>query len=96
MKISVEQYQNDPTAKQTQARELHRVKTKLADIILEYCRMNEGGVFTMRMLEEYVSRFKRVTPGSTSRVLRQLRREGKVGYDVVNRQHSAYAIRWVK
>ena len=96
MKISVEQYKTDPTAKQTQPRELHRVHQSLAPIVLEFCRMNVGGVFTMPMLEEYVSRYIRTTPGSAGRILRKLRQEGQVQYDVVNRQHSAYAIRWVK
>ncbi len=86
----------DPTAKQTQPRELNRVARSIAPIVWQFCKENEGGVFTMPMLEEYVSRYLRVTPGSPGRILRMLRKEGYVGYDVVNRRHSAYAVRWVK
>jgi hypothetical protein len=95
MKISVDQLIVDPTASQTQPRELARVNEKIEDLVYSFCRDRVRRVFHMPELESYVRRFKKISPGSGSRILRKLRSEGRLTYDVINRRKSAYIINQV-
>lgn len=96
MKISVEQFQNDPLGRQDQPRELRRVKKDIAIYVMEFSREQVGHLFHIQEMESYISRFKRIAPGSGARILRKLRDEGYIEYRVINRRESAYMISWIK
>lgn len=94
-KISIDQYKIDRTARQSQPRELKRVKDKLHDLVIDFVKaLHTGQVFHMAQLEQHIQeRRPDVAPGSAGRILRLLRDEGLVEYDVVNRRRSAYVLR---
>ena len=81
-----------------QRRQLRRVKIKIEDLVYRFCKMNEGMVINMEKLDGFV-RYNSplpVTPGSAGRILRLLRAEGVIDYEVINRRDSLYLIRRVK
>jgi hypothetical protein len=84
----------------TQAAHLDRVQSKIAAAVLAFCRMRlatPSREFTMGELVYYVGyQVENVAPDSPSRILRQLRREGAVGYVVVNRRQSLYRVTGVQ
>lgn len=92
MKISFEQYMQDPTGVQRQAAELTRVARNVASVILDYCRDRVGCEFSLRDLALYVMHHANATPDSASRILRSLRQEGLVDYVVTSRSKSKYRI----
>lgn len=73
--------------------ERNRVRTKIEDIILSFythrMRTAHRG-FHMTDLHEHVATAVAVAPASTDRILRMLRRDGKLDYTVVNRRRSLY------
>ena len=79
-----------------QASHLARCREKLAGAILAFCRKRlERGQpeFHAEELLAFVgARVLGLAPDSPSRVLRLLRREGRVGYAVVSRKDSLYRL----
>jgi len=72
---------------------LRRVCDSLSTIIMEYYRLkvtNKDLGFSGRKLELHAMKYWSATPGSATRILRKLRNEGKLDYEVVNRSQSLY------
>lgn len=86
-----------------QQQQLNRVVPKLKDVIVEACfiryyytnRMNgKTAVIKLREIQEYVSlKITNVVSDSVSRVLRELRKQGVIDYEVIDRKNSLY---WIK
>ncbi len=80
-----------------QKRQIKRVKIKIEDLVLRFCRENDGQVVDIERLEGYV-RYNynfHVAPGSPARILRLLKAQGKVDYEVINRSKSLYFIQFI-
>lgn len=92
MRVSFEQYMQDPTGMQRQANEISRVARNVAAVILDYCRDRVGCEFSLTDLTLYVMHHAHATPDSASRILRSLRTEGLVDYTVISRSKSRYRI----
>ena len=74
---------------------LERVGGVIADAILGFCakRLVAGKPeFFSNELREHVSQISPVAPASADRILRALRRAGRVRYVVVNRAKSLYRL----
>lgn len=84
--------------KQDQIKNLDRVRSKLSKAILSWCEacLLFGPQFYMRELVNHLTESHKVSPDSPSRILRQLRREGRVKYTVVNRGQSLYRVEEVR
>lgn len=68
---------------------------RIDDVVLEFCRLIQSGswwCFTADDLRKYVGRKMEVAPASPDRILRLLRKQGKVAYTVMNRRTSLYRI----
>ena len=74
-----------------------RVRSRIGEVILSFC-MRQIGPFHMGQLLRYVEGHMdgRVAPGSPERILRLLRKELLLDYEVVSRRDSLYRIRWVR
>jgi len=96
MKLSIDQFRHDPTAQQSQPRELERVSRHIEMIVLEFCRQHNGMIIHMPELEAYVNQRRRCTPGSAGRILRKLRKAGSVSYEVINKAKSMYKLNSVR
>jgi hypothetical protein len=87
---------DQPTLFDEQAANLVRVRAQIAPAILDFCRAlwgSGGRQFRMQELHGYVrGRHPCTAPASADRILRQLKREGKVLYRVVNRRASLYEL----
>lgn len=81
-------------AKKTQ----HAVTKQLTDVVYQFCRsrFNRGGEkdnFHMDTLRKHVQqRIGKVAPDSPGRTLRQLRSNGMIAYDVLDRSKSLYGL----
>ena len=74
---------------------LDRVASKLSRPILAFCRQHED--FHMEDLRAYLTALCcDFAPDSPSRILRQLRLQGAVDYEVTNRRQSAYRVTSVR
>jgi len=70
---------------------LARVFTKIAPAILEFHkRVGVGGEFHMADLTAYVRARTEIAPDSAGRIMRCLRQDGALNYEVVNRRQSLY------
>ena len=100
VKVRIDQYIEDPFAKKKrieQAKELRRVRRNLSDLVLQFCSERESTSFVGEDLENYVRSFGiRIAPGSALRILRLLKKAGRVDYEVVNRSTSRYYIKYVR
>lgn len=79
----------------SQTAELSRVSTNIRGHIIAFTkeRLQWGQPkFRMPELHDYIRRNARVAPASPDRVLRQLRKQGVVSYQVVNRAASEYEL----
>lgn len=70
---------------------------KLSLEIIDYCANRVGREMPIAWLQDHVvGRFKvrgeRILPSSVDRILRQLRHEGIIDYQVTNRRQSLYRI----
>ena len=67
-----------------------RVRSRIGSLIMEFCRENR--TFHMKDLLWFVeSRIEgKVAPGSPERILRLLRQQGALQYEVVSRRESFY------
>ena len=54
--------------------------------------MASSSEFTMTELESHVNSQHTITPGSAGRILRELKRFGKVKYDLIDRYKSLYRV----
>lgn len=77
---------------------LDRVSDRIAGLVYKFCRSRfaaprvELRQFHMEDLTTYVSADVQVAPDSPGRILRMLRKTGRVGYRVVNRRESLYEL----
>jgi len=72
-----------------------RVGMNISTLILNFCkqRLVEGKIcFVMTELEQFVNNQHRITPGSAGRILRELKRAGKIQYDVKDRSKALYSL----
>jgi hypothetical protein len=74
-----------------QQQHLDRVEAKIAEVVLAFLsNKSNGDQFHLQDLQEYVARTCPVSPDSPSRILRELRRKGRIDYNVVSRHDSLY------
>jgi len=74
---------------------LDRVTSKLSGPILAFCRQRRE--FHMQDLRDYLTEHCcNFAPDSPSRILRQLRLQGAVKYEITNRRQSAYRVTAVR
>ncbi len=80
-----------------QPAQLERVSDRIAEVVHKFCALRFGGSkrFHMEDLTKYVAGFVQAAPDSAGRILRQLRRQRRVSYRVVNRAASLYEIEGV-
>lgn len=79
-----------------QGEHLERVSARIGRHILTFCqaRIASGQLdFRMDELRAYVQAQAGVAPDSPSRILRDLRQQGLLRYEVVNRRASHYRLR---
>jgi hypothetical protein len=78
-----------------QSDELIRVSGAISKAILGFLRArlnNQDHEFYADELRQWVSHSLSVAPGSADRILRDLRKAGRVSYQVVNRSKSLYRV----
>lgn len=75
-----------------QVKQLEHVYKTIAPVVLDFCDARKGTTFHADELRQYVMTRVKTAPSSPDRILRQLRLEGWVTYQVVNRRRSLYAI----
>jgi hypothetical protein len=80
-----------------QPAQLERVSDRIEALVHHFCSLRFSGSkrFHMEDLAKYVAGFVVVAPDSPGRILRQLRRQRRVSYRVVNRAASLYEIEGV-
>jgi hypothetical protein len=74
---------------------LSRVTERIQGLILSFARDRvacDRGEFHMTELTSFVSRHHVIAPDSAGRVLRLLRAQGQLDYQVTNRRRSEYRI----
>lgn len=79
----------------SQTTELNRVSNNIRGHILTFLKIRLATVqpfFCMQDLHEYIRKNARIAPASPDRVLRQLRKDGKVEYRVISRAASKYLV----
>lgn len=81
-----------PVSAAAQRNELRRVQSRIGDAVLEYLRSRVGQEFTGGDLERYVLGRCASTPGSATRIMRELRKEGAVQVELVDRSRSLYRV----
>lgn len=73
--------------------ELSRVSERIGAAIVAFCRANLGHQFHADDLRRYVrEQVGEVAPESASRILRDLRQQGTIGYELVDRAASLYRV----
>ncbi len=77
-----------------QARNLKRVSSRISQAIMLFCKdIGRDGEFFAEDLLNHVERWVgSVAPDSPGRILRQLRRQGRIDYEIVSRRNSHYRI----
>jgi len=84
--------------KNDQIAHLERVKSKLAKTVIEFCEAcilmpnPDGATFHLDELVDRCRANHRCSYDSPSRTLRQLREDGVVSYEVVNKAQSLYKV----
>jgi hypothetical protein len=82
-----------------QSRNLARVRARLRVAVFEFLKvafLRPHGEFTAAELGAYVAERVTAAPDSASRILRLLRKEAVVEYDVVSRAESRYRVRTLR
>lgn len=92
MRESVHQAIQDPAAAQTGERELARVDEAVRSWVLSFCRLHLFDTFHMGDLTAFVHVRTRCAPDSPGRILRQLRKQCRVSYELRSRRDSLYVI----
>ena len=80
------------TTPTTDHQERARVRGRIGSLIMEFCRQQGSGMFFMEELNWYVRNRVRTAPDSPGRVLRELRREGRVRIKLISRSRSLYQV----
>ena len=75
-----------------QAAQLARVEGRLAEAILAWCTLHEHQQFRMAELTEAITAHLQAAPDSARRILGQLRKQGRVECECVNRAESLYRL----
>jgi len=77
-----------------QERQLRRVSARIATVVLAFCRerLADAPIFYAGDLRDYVAEHVGGAPASPDRILRDLRRRGRVRYVVTDRSRSEYRI----
>lgn len=73
-----------------QTTQLKRVRSRIGEAVLSFCRLYEGRDFNASQLHQWVEDRMRAAPGSADRILRDLRQRGDVMYTVLSRAGSVY------
>ena len=97
---SLEQQREDPHAKQTQARELDRLRRAIKLHVFDFCqtRFLFRMEFHMHEMTEHVAKEllsdgqRPPAPESVARIFRDLGQRGAVTYTLLSRRHSEYRI----
>jgi hypothetical protein len=77
----------------TQTTQLKRVRSLIGDLVIDFCSNRVGKEFYGWELTTFVAdRVTHVAPGSSDRILRDLRQSGEVAYTVVSRAQSRYYV----
>ena len=79
----------------TQQQELNRVKNNIGDLVEAFVkdRWASGKTrFYIKELHAYIAARTEIAPASPDRILRQLRRDGKINYVVTDRRASCYLL----
>lgn len=72
---------------------LARVRDNIAEYVYTFCRLRIGRVFTAAQLRDHVTHFcPGIAPDSPGRILRDLRKSGRVQYELVSRAQSLYRV----
>lgn len=78
---------------ESQSDHLKRVKSKTAGAILAFFAARRvGDTFHAQELRDFVAARVPVAPASPDRILRAMRRDGLIGYVVINRRDSLYRV----
>jgi hypothetical protein len=85
-----------PAPRTEQARQIGRVRERIADVVLAFLRERVGGEFYVSELTAYVTERRGGAPGSPDRILRLLRQEGRCRYSNIDRAASLYRVEWVR
>jgi hypothetical protein len=85
-----------PKLRTEQARQIGRVRERIADVVLAFLRERVGREFYVSELAAYVTNRRGGAPGSPDRILRLLRQEGRCRYLNVDRAASLYRVEWVR
>jgi hypothetical protein len=84
-----------PKPRTEQARQIGRVRERIADVVMAFLRERVGSEFRGSELVQYVTDKRGGAPGSPDRILRLLRQEGRCRYLNVDRAASLYRVEWV-
>ncbi len=76
--------------------ELQRVRGKIAQSVIAFCRLHTGEEFHAGDLSDYVMARCGGSPSSADRVMRQLRSEGAISVVLVSRPDSLYRCEGVR
>lgn len=72
---------------------LARVGGKIGEVILDFVRkVGVNNDFSMNELTDFVAKQHPIAPDSAGRILRALRKAGRLDYDVVSRRESKYRV----
>lgn len=81
----------DDATKRGNRQQLDRVSNNIRDVIQSFFASLRGGQeFRASDLHEYVESQCSVAPGSADRVMREMRANGLIGYELVSRSESLY------
>jgi hypothetical protein len=80
----------------TQTKELARVEGRLAEAILCWCALHEHSQFHMADLTEAITSHMQAAPDSVRRILAQLKRQGCVEVECIDRSKSLYRLGQVR
>ena len=73
--------------------ELERVSLNIGDLVLGFVnRLPDGAQFQGWELEEHITKHRRITPGSATRILRDLRKQGMIDVSCIDRSTSTYEV----
>lgn len=81
-----------PEPEPEQDPERERVSSAIGQDVLRFCRARLGAEFHLEELREFVALRGHRAPDSAGRILRLLRQQGRLAYEVVNRRQSLYRI----
>lgn len=77
-----------------QTKNLNRVSEKIRAIVCDFFdAKGDGSRFTINELGRFVRLKEAVAPDSPGRIMRALRKEGRIDYEVLSRSQSLYRIK---